>query len=85
LFIDDALEHIKLLIDLFGDFFLETLLIQDPVLHVVALIEVDGTRLMYFGEQLHMLVRCLFESEGLAPVGSVLEVAIIAQRRVVQA
>ena len=79
LFVNDALEHVELLVYLFCDLLFKGFLVQDAVLHFGALAQVHGASFVDLLELLDMLIRCLFQSEGFAPLIRVLEVAIIAQ------
>ena len=49
------------------------------MLHFGELAQVHGASFVDLLELLDMLIRCLFQSEGFAPLIRVLEVAIIAQ------
>jgi hypothetical protein len=59
LFIDDALEHVKLLVNLLGDLFLEAFLVKDAMLHLGAFAEIVSASFIYLLELLDMLVGCL--------------------------
>lgn len=79
LFVDDLLEHVELLVDLFGDLFFEALLVEDSLLHFLALNQIFVATLVNFLKLGYVLIRSHLQSEGLAPVGLVLEEAIVTQ------
>jgi hypothetical protein len=49
------------------------------MLHLGALAQVIGASFINFLQLLNVLIRCLLQSQGFAPLLGVLEVAIIAQ------
>ena len=66
--INYAFQHVKLIVNLLCDLFLETLLVEDALLHVLALLKVAVTLGVNVFQLLDMLVRGLLQGECLAPL-----------------
>lgn len=78
LFVDDTLEHIELLINLLINLILKTFLVQNLLLHFLALSQVIRAFLLYLLKFLNVLTRRLFKSKCLSPLSRVFKIAIIA-------
>ena len=79
LFINDILQHVKLLVNLLGYFILETFLVENALLHILTLLQIFGALLVDILEHLNMLVRCLLEGQRLSPLSLIFEEALIAE------
>ena len=85
LLINYTLEIVELLVNFLGYFILKLLLVADPLLHLLALLEVIRALFLDIFEVLQVHIGCLLESERLTPVVCILEVALVTEGCVVRA
>ena len=84
LLIDNALEVVKLAVHLLRDLIFKLLLIADLFLHFLCLLKVVRAFLLNIFQMLKMHVGGLLESQRLAPMCRIFEVALIAEGSVVR-
>ena len=83
LFVDDALEHVELLVNLLSDLVLEALLVHDALLHLGASLKVVLAHAGDLLQLLDVLGRSLLEGVRLTPLLLLFEEALVAECRVV--
>ena len=83
LFINDLLEHVKLVVHLHGDLIFQALLVEDSLLHVRALTQVIGTQRLDLLQEIDLFGARLLQGQGGTPLVLFLEVAVVAEGGVV--
>ena len=84
LLIDDTLEVIELLVHLFGDFILQSLLASDSFLHFLAFLQIICALFLNVFQMLKMHVRCLLQGKCFAPMLRIFKVAFVTEGSVVR-
>ena len=84
LLVDYTLQVVELAVHFGSDLIFEALLVPDLFLHVLALLEITAALLLNRLQVLNVHIGRLLQSERLAPVFLVSEVALIAKGRVVR-